>query len=252
MHHVSLLVQFAQRQMQWLLECVVQWIQFAEFISNITSRKRQFSFSPISSLYVIHIDTSGVIPHWRVLLWRALVWRVSLWRLSFWRDSSSARFSLARFHFGAFLFGALPLRRVSLWRVSQFCTNLRWSGICERQFRADYLCACFLSAEKSCLPLFARVAYLFCAHVSFRSSVVSILRSCFLSAKKCFLRQLDAFLVLRLCWSNMRVWRVVAPMFPFCEIVFFYARISFLRIFPLCVAANWRRQHFFAENTRRN
>ena len=31
----------------------------------------------------------------------------------------------------------------------------------------------------------------------------------------------------------------------------FYARISFLRIFPLCVAANWRRQHFFAENTRR-
>ena len=49
------------------------------------------------------------------------------------------------------------------------------------------------------------------------------------------------------------LWRVacVAPMFPFCEIVFFYARISFLRIFPLCVAANWGRQHFFAENTRR-
>ena len=38
-----------------------------------------------------------------------------------WRASTSARFSLARYHFGAFLFGALPLRRVSLWRVSQFC-----------------------------------------------------------------------------------------------------------------------------------
>ena len=107
------------------------------------------------------------MPHWRVLLWRASVWRVSLWRLPFWRGSSSARFSLARFHFGAFLFGALPLRRVSLWRVSQFCTNLRWSGICECQFRAD----CFLSAKKCFLRQFG--AYLFlrsvsiCAHVSY-------------------------------------------------------------------------------------
>ena len=132
----------------------------------------------------------GVIQLWRVLLWRALVWRVSLWRVSLWRDSSSASFSLARFQFGAFLFGALPCRRVSLWRVSHFCAKLRWSSICERRFRADYLCACFLSAEKSCLPLFARVAYLLCAHVSFRSSVgLSILRACFLSAMKCFLRQ---------------------------------------------------------------
>ena len=39
----------------------------------------------------------------------------------------------------------------------------------------------------------------FCAHVSFRSSVklVSILRACFLSAKKCFLRQFGAYLFLR-------------------------------------------------------
>ena len=88
-------------------------------------------------------------------------------RVSLWRASTSACFSLARFHFGAFLFGALPLRRVSLWRVSQFCTNLRWSGICERQFRAD----CFLSAKKCFLRQFG--AYLFlrsvsiCAHVSY-------------------------------------------------------------------------------------
>ena len=220
----------------------------------------------------------GVIPHWRVLLWRALVWRVSLWRLSFWRDSSSARFSLARFHFGAFLFGALPLRRVSLWRVSQFCTNLRWSGICEPQFRADYLCACFLSAEKSCQPLFARVAYLFCAHVSFRSSVVSILRACFLSAKNCFLRQLASI--------SFCVTYLFALMFPICEEVFstpvgrvsrfapmlieyasmacsmrstyvsllrnsvLYARISFLRIFPLYVAANWRIDNTSSQKTR--
>ena len=85
---------------------------------------------------------------------------------------SLARFTLAtsiltRFQFGAFLFGALPLRRVSLWRVSQFFTNLRWSGICERQFRAD----CFLSAKKCFLRQFG--AYLFlrsvsiCAHVSY-------------------------------------------------------------------------------------
>ena len=88
----------------------------------------------------------GVIPHWCVLLWCALVWRISLWRLSFWHGSSSARFSLARFHFGAFLFGAFP-------------NFVRTYGICERQFRADYLCACFLSAEKSCQSLLVVYIY---------------------------------------------------------------------------------------------
>ena len=109
-------------------------------------------------------------------------------RVSLWRASTSARFSLARFHFGAFLFGAFP----NFVRTYDDPVG----PICERQFRADYLCACFLSTLKSCQPLFAREAYLFCAHVSFRSSVVSILRACFLSAN-CFLRQFGAYLFLR-------------------------------------------------------
>ena len=121
-------------------------------------------------------------------------------RVSLWRASTSARFTLARshfgafhfgafpnfvriygdpvparFHFGAFHFGALPLRRVSLWRVSQFCTNLRWSGTCEL-----FVCMFLFRGEE--------LSTSFCAHVSFRSSVVSILRACFLSANKCFLR----------------------------------------------------------------
>ena len=45
--------------------------------------------------------------------------RVSLARFTF------ASFILTRYQFGEFLFGALPIRRVSLWRVSHFCANLR-------------------------------------------------------------------------------------------------------------------------------
>ena len=77
-------------------------------------------------------------------------------RVSLWRASTSARFTLARFHFGAFHFGAFPN--------------------CVRIYGDPFL---FRGEELSTS---------FCAHVSFRSSVVSILRACFLSANKCFLR----------------------------------------------------------------
>ena len=158
------------------------------------------------------------------------------------------------FHFGDFHFDAVPVRRVSLWRTS---TSARFSlarfPILYEPTMIRYLRTPVSRGLFVCMFPFRgeELSTSFCAHVSFRSSVVSILRACFLSAKKCFgaylflrsvsicahvsyrsakkcfLCQFDAFLVLRLCWSNMRVWHSV-----WC---FFYARISFLRIFPLCV-----------------
>ena len=99
----------------------------------------------------------------RATLERSALTCVSLARFSL------ARFILTRFQFGAFLFGALPLRRVSLWRVSQFCTNLRWSGTCERQFRADYLCACFFSAfHNFCYLSWCIIGYLIICFLSAR------------------------------------------------------------------------------------
>ena len=63
-----------------------------------------------------------------------------------------------------------------------------------------------------------------------------------LTAQKCVLRQFGTYLVLRLCWSSMRVWRVArvaykfVGMFPFCEEEFFMlARISFC-VFFLCLS----------------
>ena len=64
-------------------------------------------------------------------------------RVSLWRASTSARFTLARFHFGAFQFGAFP----------NFVRTYGDPVPANASFaRADYLCACFFSAEKSCLP----------------------------------------------------------------------------------------------------
>ena len=100
-------------------------------------------------------------------------------RLPFLRGSSSARFSLARFHFGAFLFGAFPnfvrtyddpvsanasfARTVSFLRINAIYASLARISFC--------------------------VAYLF----ALMFPICEELR------KKCFLRQFDAFLVLRLC-----------------------------------------------------
>ena len=62
-----------------------------------------------------------------------------------------------------------------------------------------------------------------------------------LTAQKCFLRQFGTYLVLRLCWSSMRVWCVARAaytfvgMFPICEEVFFIC-VSIFCIFFLCVS----------------
>ena len=87
-------------------------------------------------------------------------------RVSLWRASSSARFSLARFHFGAFLFGAFP----------NFVRTYDDPVSANASF-ARTICVHVSFPRRSCLPLFARVAYLFCAHVSFRSSVVGETRA---------------------------------------------------------------------------
>ena len=102
------------------------------------------------------------------------------------------------FQFGAFHFDAVPVRRVSLWRASTSArfTLARFPILYEstvirylrtpvsRVSRGLFVCMFLFCGEE--------LSTSFCAHVSFRSSVVvdtvSILRACFLSANKCFLR----------------------------------------------------------------
>ena len=101
-------------------------------------------------------------------------------RVSLWRASTSARFSLARFHFGAFLFGAFPnFVRTYDDPVSAYASFARTVSFLRRN-----------------------AFYASLARISF---CVAYLRSCFLSAKKCFLRQFDAFLVLRLCYRHYQL-----------------------------------------------
>ena len=91
-------------------------------------------------------------------------------RVSLWRASTSARFTLARFHFGAFHFGAFP----------NFVRIYGDPVPANASFARIFVCMFLFRGEEFSTS--------FCAHVSFRSSVVSILRACFLSANKCFLR----------------------------------------------------------------
>ena len=104
------------------------------------------------------------------------------------------------FHFGDFHFDAVLVRRVSLWRAS---TSARFSlarfPILYEPTMIRYLRTPVSRGLFVCMFPFRGedLSTSFCAHVSFRSSVVSILRACFLSAKKCFLRQFGAYLFLR-------------------------------------------------------
>ena len=119
--------------------------------------------------------------------------------------------------FGTFQFDAVPVRCVSLWRDASLArfTLPRFPFLCLPTLIR------FLRR-----PVSRGLYFVFLQ----RRVVCVYLRACFLSAKKCFLRPFGAYLFLR-----ARVPYLFALMFPFCEEVFFYARISFLRIFPLCV-----------------
>ena len=155
-----------------------------------------------------------------------------------------AIFILTRFYFGAFLFGTLPLRRVTLWRAS---TSARFSlarfpilyePTMIRYLRTPvsrglFVCMFPFRGEELSTSFCAHVAYLFCMYVSFRISVVSILRACFLSAKNCFLRQFGAYLFLRrvsICahvsYLRRSVFYVSWTRFSFCAMLIEYASMA--------------------------
>ena len=111
--------------------------------------------------------------------------------------------------------GVIPVWRVSLWRLPVWRVSL-WRG-----------------------PSSARFTLARCQFGAFHFGAFPIfLPNC----TEVFSTPVWHYLVLRLCWSSMRVWPVArvaytfVGMFPFCEEVFYMrARISFLRIIPLCV-----------------
>ena len=74
--------------------------------------------------------------------------------------ASLARFTSTRFQFSAFHFSAMPVWRVSLWRVSHFCAYADPVSAKASFARTIFL----ISAEKSCLCLFAR-RFPFCEEV---------------------------------------------------------------------------------------
>ena len=169
---------------------------------------------------------------------RVSLWRVPVWRISIWRGPSSARFTLARCQFGAFHFGAFPIF------VPTYADPVSAKYSFARTiFR--------ISAEKSCLCLFARM-FPFCEEVFstpvWRVSLFACARSVSICAHVSFLRRsvfypsFGTYLVLRLCWSSVRVWRVARVaykfdgMFPFCEEVGFFMRVSLFCVFFLCVS----------------
>ena len=124
---------------------------------------------------------------------------------------SLPRFTLTRSQFGAFHFGAMPVWHVSLWRVSHFCAY------------ADPV-----SAKASFAPTIFRIsAYLFALMFPFCDEVFStpvwhVSR---------FASMLIEYASMACSTHSISICGHVS----FLQRSVFYARISFLRIFPLCV-----------------
>ena len=129
--------------------------------------------------------------------------------------------------FGAFHFDAVPVRRVSLWRNASLA---RFTVA-----RFPFLC---LTAQKCFLPtpvwrrsvFFMRVS-LFCVFFL----CVSRISFCPYFSFVC---RVSRFVPMLIDYASMvcSTRSIYICDGPFCEEVVFYARISFLRIFPLCVA----------------